>query len=357
MILPEISQKTELDLRLEIAQNFGLSTFTLGNRRYLGSKSKLLPQIELKVREVLGRNPLSLMDAFAGSGVVSTHFASLGTKVLANDLLLHNAVAIETFLNNSKYDYEAACETICEMAALAPVSGYITECFGGKYFSIENAMKLDAGREFIANNIADEFLAKAALTSLLYAADKVAQTVGHYDAFFNRHPVERPVEFRVPLVEDFDSTHQVFNLDANVLVLEQSAEVLYLDPPYNSRQYCDAYHVLENITLWQKPEVHGVSRKMDRKSMKSKFSSKAAFAAFSELINSSSADIIVLSYSNTGSSRVTRSNNILTDEEIMNTLQSSGKVTVEDIEFKEFSVGKTSNRDHKERLFVCEIGR
>ncbi len=296
------------------------------------------------------------MDAFAGSGVVGAHFAELGSKVVTNDLLLHNTLAHRTFLLHSEYSLEEAARTLVSMTGLKPRDGYISETFGGKYFSIENARKLDAAREFIENELESEALKAAAITSLIYAADKVAQTVGHYDAFFNRDSIDKPLVFRLPRIVGKGSGHQVLTQDANSVVSKQKVEVLYLDPPYNSRQYSDAYHVLENIARWEKPEVFGVSQKMDRTAMKSKYSTRSASLAFDELILSAKAELIVLSYSNTGTSRVARSNNVLTDEEIVTSLSKVGRVHVEDIDFKEFSVGRTSKREHKERLFVCEVG-
>lgn len=340
----------------QTAAKYGLDLFALGNRRYLGSKTKLLNQIDSALQRQLGRPPTTLLDAFSGSGVVAAHFAQAGSQTISSDLLLHNVIALKTFLNYEDYDYAEACELLVKMASTEPEDGYITETFGGKYFSIENARKLDAAREFIQSEVQSETMKNFALTSLLYAADKVAQTVGHYDAFFNRESVERPLVFRAPLPVGTGSKHRVLNEDANLVVKANSTEVLYLDPPYNSRQYSDAYHVLENIARWDKPEVFGVARKMDRTQMKSKYSTRAVGEAFSELIQSATADLIVMSYSNTGNSRASRSNNLLTDEQILSKLSDFGKVSVEQINFKEFSVGRTSRRDHQERLFLCIMG-
>ena len=56
--------------------------------------------------------------------------------------------------------------------------------------------------------------------------------------------------------------------DANELVREIRADLVYIDPPYNSRQYCDIYHLLENVARWERPEVSGVARKMPRDELK-----------------------------------------------------------------------------------------
>ena len=65
-------------------------------------------------------------------------------------------------------------------------------------------------------------------------------------------------------------------MDSNILANEIKGDVVYIDPPYNSRQYSDAYHLLENLALWNKPEVFGKAKKMDRSHIKSKYCSKDA---------------------------------------------------------------------------------
>ena len=89
-----------------------------------------------------------------------------------------------------------------------------------------------------------------------------------------------------------------YNEDTNELVKSISADVVYIDPPYNSRQYCDAYHLIENIARWEKPEVFGVAKKMDRTTLKSKYCTRSAPAAFADLIKNLNAKYIVVSYNN-----------------------------------------------------------
>jgi adenine-specific DNA-methyltransferase len=334
-----------------------LEPFNLGNRRYLGSKSKLLSNIEGVILGRFGRVPESFFDAFAGSGVVGARFAELGSRVVMNDLLLHNCLAHQTFLLHDDYAGDTVKEHLRMMAKLSPNGGYIAENFGGNYFSKENASKLDSWREYIAESDLDSATSAALITCVIYAADKIAQTVGHYDAFFASNRISRQAELRFPMPIGSGSGHMILNSDANEIVAAHEVEVLYLDPPYNSRQYSDNYHLPENIARWEKPKVHGVSKKMDRSGLKSSYSGRKAEQAFDELITRARAEMIVLSYSNTGTSRVSRSNNILSDEFISAVLGQKGRLTVEEIEFKEFSVGRTSNRPHKERLFICEVGR
>lgn len=92
------------------------------------------------------------------------------------------------------------------------------------------------------------------ITSLLYAMDKIANTCGHYDAYIQGAAYEKSLELCVPAAQvNNNPRNRCLNMDANKLVRELKADLVYIDPPYNSRQYCDAYHVLENVARWEKP--------------------------------------------------------------------------------------------------------
>jgi len=99
--------------------------------------------------------------------------------------------------------------------------------------------------------------------------DRVANTVGHYDAYIKKEIKIENFVLKMPNINyDFNSKNEIYNLDANTLIRQIECDVLYLDPPYNSRQYSDSYHLLENIMRWEKPEVHGEAKKFDRTHLK-----------------------------------------------------------------------------------------
>jgi adenine-specific DNA-methyltransferase len=128
---------------------------------------------------------------------------------------------------------------------------------------------------------------------------------------------------------------------------------VYIDPPYNSRQYCDAYHLLENVARWDKPEVFGVARKMDRTALKSEYCTQKATAAFENLIDSIHAKYILLSYNNMANKGNDRSNAKISDEDILRILKSKGEVKVFSEDYKAFSTGKSDITANQERLFLC----
>ena len=339
-----------------VAEQYGLGTFELGNRRYLGGKSKLLDFIQSEMVKALGKEPDSVFDVFAGTGVVGYHFASQGIPVISNDLLQHNYFALQTFMGPQKIDIKQLAEKLVHLQNLSPKKNYFSEHFGGTFFSQSNAKKIGVIRDEI-ELIASSLREKAALiTSLIYAADRVANTVGHYDAFHRGQDIQTPIELKLPnILRLKTSANEAYCQDSITLAPQVNSEVAYLDPPYNSRQYSDAYHLLENLAAWEKPEVHGVAKKMDRSHLKSDFCGKAAPKTFAELISKLDTKLIMVSYNNTSESLNKRSNAAISDEEIIKSLKSRGKVSIKEVAFNGFTTGKTKKREHTERLFICKV--
>ena len=158
-----------------------------------------------------------------------------------------------------------------------------------------------------------------------------------------------------PLNQD----NHIYCANSNDIANLDEVDVAYLDPPYNSRQYCDAYHLLENVALWKKPEVFGVAKKMDRTQMKSKYcKSVQAAVALEDLVRKLRCRYILFSYNNNGKKLQCRSNAKLTDEEIIRILSIRGDVKVFTTEYKGFEAGyEAKNKDNQERLFLCSVNR
>ena len=94
---------------------------------------------------------------------------------------------------------------------------------------------------------------------------------------------------------------------------------------------------------------------MDRKHIKSKYSNSKATEEFRDLIENLNTETILFSYNNTADNRDKRSNALIPDESIYEILKSKGSVKVFEKEFNEFTVGRTSKRNHSERLFLCRV--
>lgn len=329
-----------------------MTTTKINNRRYLGNKYRLLPFITEVISAECG-NFNTFADIFAGTGAVSSAYTD---KILyTNDILYSNYLCHLTWFSDETFDISKIEKYINFYNTELPYEdNYMTDNFSDTYFSRKNCSKIG----FIRENIENEFKAgkinnrerAMLITSLLYGIDKIANTCGHYDAY--RKGVDFPVSFImcVPEPNEHLQHNHCYNEDTNELVKTISADVVYIDPPYNSRQYCDAYHLIENIARWEKPEVFGVAKKMDRSALKSKYCTRSAPAAFEDLIKNLKANYIVVSYNNMANKGNDRSNARISDIQILDTLKTKGKVKTYAEQFKAFTTRKSEHLDNEERL-------
>ena len=115
--------------------------------------------------------------------------------------------------------------------------------------------------------------------------DRIANTVGHYDAYRKKENIKDLfIMYNLDVKQNENSQNEIYNTDSNDLVKKIKADIAYIDPPYNSRQYGDAYHLLENVAEWKKPKVYGVAKKMDRSNLKSSYCTNKAEKSFKDLI-------------------------------------------------------------------------
>lgn len=235
---------------------------------------------------------------------------------------------------------------------------YMSKNFANTYFSTEDCKKIG----FIREDIEDKFRSgeindrerAILITALLYACDKIALTCGHYDAYRKGAEFTNSLELYVPQAEvDNNLANRCFHEDAGELVKHITADVVYMDPPYNSRQYCDTYHLLENVARWEKPEVSGIAKKMNREGMKSKYCTSQATEAFETLVKNVQAKVFTLSYNNMGEKGNNRSNAKISDDDIIRILRKKGKVKIFEEPYKSFSTGKSAIEGNTERLFFC----
>lgn len=333
----------------------------INNRRYIGSKNSLLSNIDTVIKKYYKDNNFVLADIFAGTGVVGNYFANKGSKVIVNDLLYSNFVAYNTWLSDDKYDIKKINKIIDIYNSINPndiEDNYFSDKFGNKYFHYNDAKIIGFIREDIENKKKKltnrEYY--ILLTSLMYETDKIANTCGHFESFLNKIPKEKGVHLRIPEIKELKNKNDIYCKDANELVREIEADVFYIDPPYNARQYVNFYHVLENLVLWQKPEeLEGNTMKFKRNHLKSEYSRAKAPEVFADLIENIKGKLIVVSYNNTYDAKSGASNNKISEKQIEDILSKKGKLTKYEIDYKFFNAGKTDLKNHKEYLFVCEV--
>lgn len=343
-------------------------TIDLANRKYLGSKrllAKSILDVMLEERPV----PDVFLDGFAGTGAVGAEALSRGCRcVVAVDNLFSNTLILRGFAFATRHRGREGplASRIDELNRLPGLDGYVTASFAGTYFSRDNCRRMDAAREHIegwreVGRIDDDEHAYL-LAGLLLGADRVANTVGQYDAYLKhmgspsvsagRHLVDSRVytPFRIlPLTPLRGGEIAVITGDLVTLAASIDADVAYLDPPYNGRQYCDCYHVLENLARWQKPELSGKTRKFPREGLRSSFSSRRSVrAAFVALLAAVRAPHVYLSYSSEG---------LLGIEDIRGLLAEHGAVSFRGFPYPVFGSGAGVARKREVTEYLFHLDR
>ena len=303
----------------------------------------------------------SFFDVFAGTGVVSKAMLPKYKKFIINDFLYSNNIIFKAFFGMQGYDenkvlnYQRKFQKICTNSM---DDNYFVENFGGKFFSEYDARIIGEIRTRIENSDDLNDRERAILiASLIYSSDKIANTVGHYDAYRKKVDISDRFIFELinPLVVSGKDI-EIFRDDANELVRKVSADIAFIDPPYNSRQYSRFYHVLEGIVKWDKPKLEGVAMKPPVENM-SEYSKTNAPMIFDDLIKNLNVKYIVVTYNNTYKPKSSSSKNKITHEEIIKSLNNVGSTQSFERSFQFFNAGKTDLKDHKEFVFITEVGK
>ncbi len=334
----------------------GNNNYQIHNRRYIGNKHKLIDWIfSILLKRCEGD---SFADIFAGTGSVAAVASQHFSKITVNDFLYSNNVIYKAFFGKGECSESKVAEFIDKYNNLSPASlasNYFSDNFGGKYFSVGSAKMIGFIREDIEqnkSNLSDKEYSTL-ITSLLYSMDKIANTVGHYDAYFKKESIQdkffmksiNPVEMESVAIHREDTTELVKNIQA---------DIMYIDPPYNSRQYSRFYHILENVTKWDKPNLYGIALKPPSENM-SDYCRVNAYNKFNELIGDINAKYIVVSYNNTYESKSNSSRNKITLSQMNETLVSKGSTEIFEKDYRHFNAGNTNFNNHKEYLFVTKV--
>lgn len=330
------------------------------NRRYTGSKYKLMPWIkEIIIKNCKERD--SLFDVFGGTGVVTDYLYDDFNSFVINDFLYSNNIIYRAFFGNEKYDYNIICKCCDEfndIDANTIEDNYVSLNYGNKYFEFSDSKKIGEIRErieqYYKNNEINTREYAILLASLLYSLDRISNTCGHYEAYIKKGNLKPSFKYELIEIKNIIKPIQIFREDSNELVKRISASVAYIDPPYNSRQYSRFYHVLEMITKWEKPELYGVAMKPKPENM-SDYCSNSAPKAFDNLISNLNVKYIVVSYNNTYDSKSSSSRNKITLEEIENSLNKRGITQKFTKKYNAFNAGKTDMSNHQEIVFVTEV--
>ena len=329
---------------------------------YIGSKKSLLSFIEecLSNHIDLSEN-LIFSDLFAGTGIVGKYFFNkYNHTIISNDLEYYSYV-----LNyaNLKVSYTNKLQIIIDKINLREYDQIDTkslikttytpfeEC-ERMYFTIENGEFIDYCMSTIIklkeNNeitYGEEIFLKA---SLLIRLDKVANTASVYGAYlkkFKKVALKNIILTPVHTTEMVDNKNTIHNDD--ILNLTTKTDILYLDPPYNNRQYGNNYSQLNYILKYTDTiEIKGKTGLIKDWNRSSFCSKKTITESLKTTLTNIETDILAFSYNNEG---------LLTKEELTDIFKLTfNEINCYEKEYKKFKSNKNvMKKTVIEYLFVC----
>jgi adenine-specific DNA-methyltransferase len=254
----------------------------------IGNKRLLLGHLDdavEKVKALLGKDRLRILDAFAGSGVVARSFKRHANHLIANDLEPFAAVTARCYLRNrSEVDLthltEVADRLNREVALAALPPGFIEELYAPAdddliqpgervFYTRENARRLDNYRRLLNDFDADDRL--MLLGPLLSEASIHANTAGVFKGFYKDrrtgvgryggtngdalHRIKGVIQLAPPVLSRFECAVEVYQEDANEIVRRVGdLDLAYFDPPYNQHPYGSNYFMLNLLVDYERPD-------------------------------------------------------------------------------------------------------
>lgn len=341
---------------------------------YIGSKKTLLDFVDYVIKKINtkldDKNKVKFLDGFAGSGIVGKFFNhKYGYNTYSNDLEFYSFVLSYALL---KVPYSDKLDNIIQQLNLLtkPIDennfNLITLNYSEKgkekrkFWTISNAEKADAIMENIHYSLKNKLITKDEfyflIASLLSSFDKVANTASVYGAFLKKYKntalktlIVKPIHTDINISNH--NTNKVFNLDVNSHdITNNKFDIVYLDPPYNARQYSSNYHPLNFIAKYDKNILPYGKTGLIQNSNKSNYSVKKNVSdSFTNLINDLDAKFILVSYNNEG---------LMDSDTIVEILKSKGKTSLYKYEYKKFKSQATQLDDKVyEYLYLCEVGK
>ena len=354
--------------------------------RFIGCKENLLDFIETFVKQKDIRGNI-FCDLFAGTGSVAKHFKKLGYKIISSDLLFFSYVLQKVYIEQNQYpkfakllkhlkidpvketlftsDSQSAKEIIKHLNNLEGVEGFIYknyspegtrgQTYSRKYFTGDNSKRIDAIRgkieEWKKSNLISEQEYYFLLASLIEAVPFVANISGTYSAFLKEWDKRafKKLTLEVPEIIKSNETHKVYHIDGlKVLDQVKGIDILYLDPPYNERQYAPNYHILETIAKWDKPEIKGVTGMRSYENQKSEFCNpKTGIRALGEIMKKNNFKHLLLSYNDDG---------IMPEGEILKLFNNAGKSEISEQNYQRYKSNSNGEQKNgvKEKIYYLK---
>ena len=353
--------------------------------RYYGCKRKLLDFISEGVTRTGINGGSVFCDLFSGTTTVAKYFKQKGFTVYANDFLEFSYSLARAYIQNNNYpkfkglkhivpglngSEQNIATVIPFLNNLRPKKGFIYKnyCPGGTehlgsprmYFTNINGMKIDAIREKIQEwkeqNVINNNEFYILLTALIEAVPFVANISGNYAAYLKHWDprTHKRLILDVPQILESDKRNKAFKQDANKLIKRIHSDILYLDPPYNARQYAGNYFLLELIAEgWfdhTKPNIYGKTGMRPYENQKSKYCQKNnVLKVFADLVENADTRFILLNYNDEG---------LLSEEEISTVLVRRGEVNIfrkTHRRYKSINQKPADRSSVKEKLYFVKV--
>lgn len=348
--------------------------------RYIGNKESLLDTIYTKISS-LDIHGERFFDFFSGTTNVARFFKDKGYQVESNDLLYLSYCLQKAYIeNNDEPTFEkllsaikvggtslfsTPLELVVEfLNSIDDEFGFISQNYtplGTKelpqprmYFSEENGLRIDAVRITIEkwkqSDLINESEYYILLACLIESVSFYANVAGVYAAFHKKWDPRAVKRFALRPIKIHNNglVNKVHNTNSLDLVPYIDTDILYLDPPYNERQYLPNYHLIETIALYDSPQIKGVTGMRPYRKEKSSFcNATTALRDLEYVAANANYKHLILSYNSEG---------IMSTEAIMSTLAKYGTVALEEIEYPRFKSnnnGLSSTKKHvQEQLFI-----
>ncbi len=339
---------------------------------YIGSKFSLLKFIHFVFNKEIKEKIETIGDLFAGTGIVGLSFKKRGFGIVANDIQYYSYVINKKFLGTNhllefselikeiprlkiKQGKEKILEVLFFLNNLSEkIRGFIynnyslegtkDKEFQRMYFSDENAIKIDTIRIKIENWFKSKKITEQEyfylLGTLIEASDKVANTASVYGAFLKqiKNSAQKELKLEYNEIVLSNKNNIVFNDNILNILNNEKIDLLYLDPPYNIRQYCTNYHILETISKYDNPTIYGKTGLREYQKQKSNFCIKNKVKEeFKKIVKNTNAKYILLSYNNEG---------LMSIEDVQKILSLRGNPKTYILKYRRFKADKTENRNH-----------
>ena len=321
---------------------------------YMGNKRKIIPYIEEIINSIkvsMGKNKLDIGEGFSGSGIVSRLFKNHANKLYTNDLAGYSKTINNCYLANPSK------ETLNEIQKYLDDANAFVNCHNNNekkfiqlhwapqndkniqegervYYTTENARRIDSFREYINNNVSNEYQ-HYLLAPLLVEASIHNNCSGNFAAFYKKNDIghyggknendlkriTKNIKLFMPILSVNDCQVNISQKDTNEWITElPELDLVYYDPPYNKHPYHIYYFLLDLINNWDTAiEIPNTFRGQPKNWQSSLYNSlPKAKDAFEKLIKNTHSKYILISYNNEGIIKDTDMKKLLSKYGIVN---------------------------------------